>query len=99
MANHRDRKLLDLAHRVENCQFRLPGCEGFTGGCQPIHADGLWYNKGTGIKSHDVYHAAGCTSCHRAYENMPKSEKQEAFDRACLRTHLFYWKNGWVGVK
>lgn len=100
MSNYRNRKLLDLSHRVHECQFRLPGCSGYeVEGCQPIHADGLWYNKGTGIKAHDVYHVAGCTNCHRAYERLPKGEKQEAFDKACLRTHLLYWREGWITVK
>jgi len=97
MANYRNRKLLDLAHKVNTCVFQLPGCKGYeVDGCQPIHADGLWYGKGSGIKSHDVYHVAGCGACHRAYENMLKYEKQEVFDRACLRTLLLYFQNGWI---
>ena len=64
----------------------------------PIHADGIRYGKGIGIKAHDYYHVAGCAKCHRAYENLPKSEKQEAFDLANMRTLALDFNEGWIGV-
>ncbi len=99
MSNYRNRKLLDLAHQTSLCQFQLPGCSGVSlDGCIPIHADGIRYGKGIGIKSHDYYHVAGCNHCHRAYESLPKAEKQEVFDPANMRTIALYFREGWIGV-
>ncbi len=98
MSNYRNRKLLDLSHRVPECQFRLPGCKGWCEACEPAHADGLRYGKGTGIKSHDYYHVASCHACHEAYAKLPKAEKEAAFMDGWERTLALYFRKGWIGV-
>jgi hypothetical protein len=105
--NHRDRRLLDLAHRIQQCK----NCERWTDhGCEPAHQNGLESGKGTGIKGQDHRHAALCHECHawldqganrtdpsdRYYAN--RDGKQAMWTRAHLRTMDHYWSQGWVKV-
>lgn len=100
MANYRSRKLLDLAHRLQVCQFRLEGCTGCQDhGCEPAHADELAEGKGKGIKAHDDAHVASCHHCHEVYARLPREEKHLAFLEGNRRTMHAYFENGWLTVK
>ena len=95
--NYRDRRLLDLAHRMEYCTLCLrPSPDG----CEPAHENGAAGGKGMGIKAHDNRHAALCHSCHSWYDQgrAPRAEKQEAWCKAHLRTMDEYWRRGWIVV-
>lgn len=95
--NYRNRKLLDLAHRLHTCQFRLPGCKIYVEhGCEPIHSDHNRHNKGMGIKADDDQHVAGCHHCHIAYTNLPKAEKFDKFCEARKLTFEAYDVLGWL---
>jgi hypothetical protein len=101
--NHRDRKLLDLAHEVEVCQFRLPGvCNiGQPDGCEPAHSNNLTDGKGTGIKAHDFRHVAACHACHVEYDNgklFSREQKRVFFNDGWQSTMTLYFLNGWLGV-
>lgn len=102
--NYRNRKLLDLAHRIDDCMFRLPGCTGWQeGGCEPIHSDSILDGKGMGEKSSDEMHVAGCHHCHLVYSgvfetSLSREERQEIFKRAQNNTMRRYLNNGWIGV-
>ena len=103
MGNHRDRKLLDLAHEVEVCQFRLPGvCQiGAPDGCEPAHSNNLTDDKGCRIKAHDYRHVAACHACHFEYDNgvrFTRDEKREYFESGWKSTISLYFVNGWLGV-
>ena len=100
---YRNRKLLDLAHKVTECQFRLPGCAGFSTGCEPAHSNQLRHGKGMGCKAHDHRHVASCHHCHMTYDGQIK----HAIDRPDLdqywqegwdRTIDLYFQNGWIEV-
>ena len=94
---YRNRKLLDLAHRVHHCMFKLPGCKGYVvEGCEPVHSDRQRHGKGGGIKAGDDQHVAGCHHCHEAYTKLPKEEKLEKFEEARVRTFLNYEAQGWL---
>lgn len=105
MANYRNRKLLDLAHRVQVCQ----NCGRHTGGCEPAHENGIESGKGFGIKAHDNRHAALCHDCHawydqgrgmdpsKIYTDM-KDDKFAMWGRAHRRTYDLYWLEGWLQV-
>lgn len=99
MANYRNRKLLDVPHNVEVCQFLLPGvCRRHQGhGCEPAHSNNISDGKGTGIKSHDHMHVAACHSCHMEYDSgakFTKDEKRLYFSRAWYRTMRYYLDKG-----
>ena len=101
---YRDRKLLDLAHGITECQLRIPEvCEFSTpNGCEPAHSNQLFHGKGTGMKCHDVYHVAACRSCHVELDNGKRLTKQQRVDYwndGFARTMLEYFKQGLVGVK
>lgn len=100
MSNYRNRKLLDLAHRIQECQIQIPGiCIGFQEhGCEPVHGDSQMFGKGMGIKSHDVA-AAGCHACHQRLPKMAREERERAFLMGAWRTMLEYFKRGWIMVK
>ena len=105
MANYRNRKLLDLAHRLQFCQMQILGyCEGFSGdGCEPAHSNQIRHGKGTGIKAHDWWHVAACRACHdvldgRTPSSLTKSEKNEYFEHGWERTMDRYFREGWIGV-
>ncbi len=63
---YRDRKLLDLAHQVTECQLQLPGvCQGHSAhGCEPAHSNQQRHGKGMGHKAEDIFHVAACHACH-----------------------------------
>lgn len=104
MSNYRDRKLLDLAHQVNECQLRLPGCQGYTEGCEPAHSNQLRHGKGMGIKAHDHYHVSACHNCHMMYDGQIKHtidrcEMDQYWQEGWERTMDLYFRNGWLGVK
>ena len=97
MSNYRDRKLLDLAHRVTECQ----GCGKYCpDGCEPAHSNSMILGKGASIKAHDNFHAALCHECHVGIDSGRKSGEDAAYDwaRAHFRTMLLYFRNGWIKV-
>ena len=101
---YRNRKLLDLAHRVNECQLQLDGiCEGYSpDGCEPAHSNWLIHGKGGSTKADDVYHCAACHSCHFQLDQgtiFNKAEKLEYWRRGFERTMLLYFANGWLSVK
>lgn len=99
---YRNRKLLNLAHRVNNCQFLLTGCKGYeVEGCEPAHSNQSMHGKGCGIKASDDQHVASCSNCHRLYDGqtfkvLPRAEANHLFDAARARTFALYEKNGWL---
>ena len=97
MNNHRDRKLLDLAHELHECTHC--GSYGLDG-LEPAHQNGIEAGKGQSIKGQDHRHAALCHRCHALYDSGPASraEKLEMWTRAHLRTFDEYWKRGWLKV-
>lgn len=104
MSNYRNRQLLDLAHEVNACQFRLPGvCERYSpGGCEPAHSNNIADGKGMGIKAHDFKHVASCHSCHVAYDGgqmFTKEEKRRFFERGWADTIAYYFLNDMIGPK
>lgn len=99
----RNRKLLDLAHRVTECQVQIPGvCEGHSAhGCEPAHSNQIRHGKGFGNKAADYMHAAACHSCHAELDQgrrFTKDEKAAMFMEAWERTMALYFENGWLGV-
>jgi hypothetical protein len=107
MANHRNRKLLDLAHELHECT----NCGAWwPEGLEPAHQNGIVAGKGFGIKSNDFLHAAMCNLCHRFYDSgstgmdpsrtftASKEDKAEMWQRAHQRTYDLYWSNGWLTV-
>ena len=95
--NYRNRALLDLAHRVTECQLctrHVPE------GCEPAHSNKMAHGKGASIKAHDFFHAALCHDCHlsidsgRKYREEALTQWQGAHDR----TMLLYFRNGWLKV-
>lgn len=102
MANYRNRKLLDLAHQVHICQFKLFGCKGYTSeGCEPAHSNQSAHGKGMGIKADDDQHVASCHHCHLVYDGhthlvIPREDAVELFNAARARTFALYERNGWL---
>jgi len=95
--NYRNRKLLDLAHEVTECQ----ACGKYTPGCEPAHANWQIYGKGGALKAHDCFHAAMCHDCHAELDQgntMSREEKHDRWHRAHIQTMLLYFKNGWIKV-
>lgn len=99
---YRNRQLLDLAHRVHVCQFKLPGCKGYeVDGCEPAHSNQSAHGKGAKIKAADDQHVAGCSNCHRLYDGqrgkpLTRTQAVELFNAARARTFALYEKNGWL---
>lgn len=97
--NYRNRKLLDLAHKVTVCQ----SCGGHTEGCVPAHSN--WSaigNKGAGIKADDWAVAALCHPCHMVLDQgraLTREQRQEMWQRAFYKTMKLYFENGWLEVK
>lgn len=103
MSNFRSRPLLDLAHRVNECQLRLPDvCEGYSShGCEPAHSNQSRHGKGMSIKADDFYHAAACHSCHAELDQgrkLTRAEKIDFWQAGWERTMALYFKNGWLKV-
>lgn len=103
---YRNRSLLNLAHRVEECM----NCGRYSPGCEPAHQNGLESGKGIATKGQDHRHAALCHDCHawldqggtKVDPSMRYSptweDKREMWTRAHLRTFDHYWSNGWLEV-
>jgi hypothetical protein len=101
---YRNRKLLDLAHRVNYCTLRIPGvCSVYSAeGCEPAHSNSQAHGKGTGLKASDIYHAAACPACHREIDSgrqLSREEKREYWRQGFERTMALYFENNWVCVK
>lgn len=100
---HRNRKLLDLAHQINECQIQIPGvCTGYSPeGCEPAHSNQQRHGKGVGRKSHDIFHAAGCHACHMEIDQMnrlPREAKEHYWREGFERTLLEYFKRGLLVV-
>lgn len=96
--NYRNRKLLDLAHKVTVCQ----SCGAHTEGCVPAHANWSKYGKGMSLKANDHWHAALCHPCHMVLDqgkHMDKEQRMDMWERAHIKTMDLYWSNGWLDVK
>lgn len=93
---YRNRKILDLAHKVNECQVRIPSvCIGYSAhGCEPAHSNQSIHGKGAGQKADDNRHVAACHSCHVAIDQgpMPKAEKVRLWNAAFERTRALYIK-------
>lgn len=105
MSNHRSRALLNLAHRVTECQ----NCGRYTEGCEPAHQNGQEGGKGIAVKGADHRHAALCHDCHAWLDQGGKAslcgqwratrdDKHTMWIRAHLRTYDYYWGQGWLKV-
>lgn len=105
MSNTRSRRLLDLAHNIQECT----NCGRFTEGADPAHENGINAGKGFGIKGHDNRHAALCRACHSWYDqgsgldpsgrfNDTWEDKQAMWNAAHKKTFDLYWRAGWVKV-
>ena len=90
----RSRKILDLAHRVNECQLQIPGvCVGYSvEGCEPAHSNQSKHRKGAGQKADDNRHVSACHQCHVALDQgpMPKADKNRFWDAAFERTRKLY---------
>lgn len=100
---YRNRKLLDLAHRITECTVQLPEvCEIRTEGCEPAHSNWFEHGKGMGLKAHDCFFAAACHSCHAELDQgnlYTAQQKREAWQRGFDRTLLQIYIEGWIWVK
>lgn len=103
---YRNRKLLDLAHDVNECQLQIPGvCEGYSAhGCEPAHANN-WlpvFGKGAARKAHDCFAVPSCHRCHGELDQgkrLTAEEKQFYWTVGFFRTVLLYFRNGWIRNK
>lgn len=90
----RSRKVLDLAHQVNDCQLQIPGvCIGFSlEGCEPAHSNQSRHGKGAGQKADDNRHVAACHPCHVELDQgrMPRVTKAKIWDAAFDRTRELY---------
>lgn len=96
--NHRDRKLLDLAHEIHTCM----ACGAYVeSGCEPAHSNQARHGKGKSIKASDVFFAAVCNACHYEIDQgaLPtQDERRELWQRAFEATLLELWERGWLKV-
>jgi hypothetical protein len=104
---YENRRLLDLAHRVEccvNCDRRTPK------GCEPAHSNLQRHGRGHAHKSHDHHHCALCHDCALWLDYGKTSDptgiwepsresKAQFFAIMQDRTMHIYWTNGWLEVK
>lgn len=100
---YRNRKLLDLSHRVTKCQLQIPGvCVAHSAhGCEPAHSNQIRHGKGFGNKAADYMHVAACHSCHAEFDQgkrLGKAEKTALFAEGWERTIALYFENGWLEV-
>jgi hypothetical protein len=102
-----NRRLLDLARRVDNCV----NCHRYVpGGCSPAHSNLQRDGRGEGYKSHDHHHGALCPECHDWYDRgtkgpdptglwqPTKAEKAQFIGVMKDRTMDLYFANGWIVV-
>ena len=98
----RSRKLLDLAHRLNECTLQIPGCIGYSPeGLEPCHSNWQEEGIGMGIKADDSAIAAGCHHCHMELDdraNLTREEKIWYWRRGVIRTMREFFKRGWVRV-
>lgn len=94
----RDRKLLDLAHRLNECTH----CGRYVPeGLEPAHSNQHIHGKGAGRKAHDQWHAALCHECHVALDQgrgMSREEKAAMWEQSHIKTMNEYWRRGWIKV-
>lgn len=100
---HRDRRLLDLAHKLHECQVQVPDvCIGHSPhGCEPAHGDSAADGKGTSRKAHDALHAASCHPCHEAMghgSRLSREDREYYWTRGHKRTIVEYFRRGWLEV-
>jgi len=96
---YRNRRLLNLAHQVNECQFRLAPCQGYSpDGCEPAHSNHYEHGHGKGIKAADDQHVAACPSCHKYYDahRLPREWELPIFNEARKRTFELYQRSGWL---
>lgn len=101
--NYRNRRLLDLAHRINECQIRMETvCTGYcVDGCVPAHSDSQRHGKGVAIKAEDFFFAAGCAARNSALSHsadFSRETKQGYWQRGFERTLKILWENGWIKV-
>jgi hypothetical protein len=101
---HRDRKLLDLAHMVHECQNCGWHVEA---GCEPAHEN---QGKGVSQKRPDHRHAAICHSCHAWLDQggngldpsgrytFNQADRRAMWRAAYDKTWDLYWRCGWIQV-
>jgi len=98
---YRNRRLLNLAHRVTECQFQIEGvCQGHSAhGCEPAHSNHYEHGHGSGLKSADDQHCASCRSCHLYYDahKLPPEKELDMFNAGRERTFAYYRKMKWLG--
>ncbi|MFA6039874.1 MAG: hypothetical protein WC733_00040 [Methylophilus sp.] len=98
--NYRNRRLLNLAHRVTECQFQIEGvCQGHSAhGCEPAHSNHSVHGHAMGQKSGDDFHIASCRKCHLYYDahKLPEDKELELFNAARERTFAYYRKFKWL---
>lgn len=100
---YENRALLDLAHRVNDCQIEVPEvCIGYSpDGCEPCHSNSSIHGKGAARKADDFWHAAGCHACHVEIDQgsrLTQEERQNYMDAGIRRTFRLYFVNGWLRV-
>jgi hypothetical protein len=94
---YRNRKLLDLAHRLDT----VCGNCGAIGPCEPAHSN---------MSVHDCFCAHLCSACHRWLDQgtgrdptsiytSERADKQMMFRRAMDVTLLRLWREGLIQVK
>jgi hypothetical protein len=101
-----NRRLLDLAHRVQFCV----NCKRYLAhGCEPAHSNLQRHGRGENSKSHDQHHAALCHDCHVWYDygtrtdptgiwQATKEDKAQFFVVMQDRTMDIYWREDWIEV-
>ena len=93
--NYRNRRLLDLAHLINECQFKTPACIGYQiHGCEPAHSDFGEHGKSMAMKAADDQHVASCHPCHVWFgeKHKPRAELLMIFNKARQRTFDLYAK-------
>ena len=94
MSNYRNKKILDSAKDAPHCF----GCGAYNNGqVVAAHANWLEYDKGRGIKAHDIFVAHLCMACHYQVDEgnaLSKQEKKDFWDRAFKKTLLWLVQTG-----
>ena len=102
---YRNRKLLDLAHDAPCCaefdhQCAQPHEPLSDGVCVPAHSNRLAHGRGAGHRAADIFHAAVCPEAHDYIDGRKggwdRETKHAEWNRAYIKTQLYYWENGKV---